>query len=752
MKDKPLLLIPSILVYKATTWLINAVVFFAHKTIIGIIYSIKKTIWFIYMFFKYLGIYSYKLVLLILKGIRSIIVGIYTAFKITCIFIYRILKTIIMYIYKFLRQLTIIVYRIIKYIFVMLYNLFKYSFMGVYKLLKYIIIGIYELIRYILIGIYAILKYISIKVYKFIKYFIKGFKVISYIEYIFLKYVAKGILFFIILIPYLYNIKVEWLVKISERQKKNNILNNKLKEEREKLKVQLRIEKEEREKELKKALLEAKKEARLRKIKEKERNNYVNENVKIERKKLADYINDFLKILMDIPAKIKGYAIKRYNNFSFIKNAKNKEEIHREALMINFEGDDAEKSDQKKVYEYVGKSPDGKLVKSYFEAFSKVEVHSFLLSEGFEVYSITTSKWIQFLYGSTSASRFRMKGKDLIFFLAQLSTYIKSGITLVEALRILSHQYKKKSHQKMFKALIYDLTMGDNFSDALTKRGNVFPKLLINMVKASEMTGSLPEALDDMESYYTESDKTRKQMITAMMYPSIIFVISIAVITFIMVYVIPKFVSIYESVDANSIPAFTLWVLNLSDYLKSNLIMIFVVAIIVILIFAYLYRNVQLFRSLVQWIMMHVPVVDNIVIYNEVTMFTKTFASLLKHNVFITDSMEILNKMTSNEIFKMIILDTITNLAKGEKISLAFKDHWAIPLPAYEMIVTGERTGQLAEMMQKVSDYYQELHANAVGRLKTFMEPVLIIFLTGVVGVIVLSIVIPMFSLYSAIG
>ena len=132
-------------------------------------------------------------------------------------------------------------------------------------------------------------------------------------------------------------------------------------------------------------------------------------------------------------------------------------------------------------------------------------------------------------------------------------------------------------------------------------------------------------------------------------------------------------------------------------------------------------------------------------------MFTKTFASLLSHNVFITDSMEILNKITDNEIYKMLILDTITNLAKGEKISLAFKDHWAFPVPAYEMITTGERTGQLAEMMSKVSAYYQELHRNAVTRIKTFIEPALILFLTFTVGGIVLSIVIPMFSYYSAI-
>ena len=172
----------------------------------------------------------------------------------------------------------------------------------------------------------------------------------------------------------------------------------------------------------------------------------------------------------------------------------------------------------------------------------------------------------------------------------------------------------------------------------------------------------------------------------------------------------------------------------------------------VIFIFVWLYKNVKLFRTMIQWMLMKLPIVGNVIIYNEVTMFTKTFASLLKHNVFITDSMEILNKITNNEIWKMIILDTITNLAKGDKISLAFQDHWAVPIPAYEMIVTGERTGQLPEMMQKVSDYYQELHKNQVGRIKAFVEPILILFLTGAVGLIVMSIIIPMFGMYSQLS
>ena len=152
-----------------------------------------------------------------------------------------------------------------------------------------------------------------------------------------------------------------------------------------------------------------------------------------------------------------------------------------------------------------------------------------------------------------------------------------------------------------------------------------------------------------------------------------------------------------------------------------------------------------------QWVFMHIPVIKEVIIYNEVTMFSKTFASLLAHNVYITDSMDILNRVTNNEIYKMMILDTVANLARGDKISAAFKDQWAFPIPAYEMIVTGEKTGQLAEMMARVSQYYQSLHKNTVSRIKALVEPILIIFLTFSVGAILLAVIIPMFNMYQQV-
>src|SRR5574344_3112762 len=203
--------------------------------------------------------------------------------------------------------------------------------------------------------------------------------------------------------------------------------------------------------------------------------------------------------------------------------------------------------------------------------------------------------------------------------------------------------------------------------------------------------------------------------------------------------------------DNAELPGITVFITDLSHFLATNYLYLIIGIVIIVIGFRYLYKSVKLFRTLVQYVLMHTPVIKNIIIYNEVTMFTKTFASLLRHNVFITDTMEILNKITNNEIYKSMILDTITNLAKGDKISLAFENNWAFPIPAYEMIVTGEKTGQLAEMMQKVSDYYQELHKNEVTRLKAYIEPILIVGLTGCVGVIVLAVVVPMFNMYQQI-
>ena len=380
-----------------------------------------------------------------------------------------------------------------------------------------------------------------------------------------------------------------------------------------------------------------------------------------------------------------------------------------------------------------------------------MEVYTYLTGEGYTVLSIETSKYIELFYGPSEFNNFRFKNKDLIFWLTQLSTYLKAGITLTDSMRILGKQMSKNPRKKkVFDSIIYNLTLGEYFSSSLEKQRNSFPALLISMLKAAEATGELEETLDDLADYYTELENTRKAMINAMSYPAIISVFSIAVIVFIMLYVIPQFEGVYASTGA-TLNGYTLWILNLSKFFDTNFALIIGGLVIIISIIIILYKKVKSFRKNFQIFAMKIPIFGKIIIYKEMNIFAKTFASLLKNNVFITDSMNLLSEITTNEVYKEIMFRTVNNIARGEKISTSFKDQWAVPEVAYYMIVTGESTGELAAMMSKVADYYQTEHKTIINNMKNFIEPVMIIFLAVVVGGIVLAVILPMFSLYSQI-
>ena len=432
-------------------------------------------------------------------------------------------------------------------------------------------------------------------------------------------------------------------------------------------------------------------------------------------------------------------------------NAKKLKE--RDLLISEINKQDSVRTEYPNTYRYSARDSDGHDVIGYLVAFTKQEVFNFLESEGYTVYKLENNKFIELFYGQKNFSKKKLKTKDLIFWLTQLSTYLKSSIPLTDAMRILGIQMGKKDQYKkrLFDAIVYQLIMGESFSDALLKQGNAFPSLLINMIKAAEATGEIEATLDDMANYYNEIETTRKQMISALTYPTAVMIFSIAVITFILLYVVPQFSGIYESagVELNGL---TLFVMSASDFLKKNIMIIILILVVIFLIIYYLYRNVKSIRYALQKFAMKLPLFGKIIIYNEMTIFTKTFSSLLKNNVFITESMEILTKITNNEIYKEIMFNTINNIAAGEKISTSFKDNWAIPEVAYYMIVTGESTGELAEMMAKVSLYYQEEHKNIINSLKSLIEPIMIIFLAVVVGGVVLSVIIPMFSLYGQIS
>ncbi len=436
-------------------------------------------------------------------------------------------------------------------------------------------------------------------------------------------------------------------------------------------------------------------------------------------------------------------------NNSNSKKADAKRQKNLQLKVMELSPQDAIKNAQNIRYQYKVRDNKGNIVTGKLDALSKVDVHSFLMSQGYAVLEIKEDEMFNKL-GLVQLTTRQMKDKELNFFLTQLSTYIKAGIPLVDSINILAKQAKDKKTKNLYNRLVFELTTGQTLSEALNKQGAVFPKLLINMVKTSELTGNLTGVLDDMADYYKTADENRKQIISAMTYPTVIFIIAIIVLVYIILYVVPEFTEMYAQIGSE-LPPITVMIVNLSDFLASNLLYVILVILSVFAILTILYKYVTTFRYWVQWLTMHIPVVKNLVIYKEIIMFTKTFASLINYDVFITDSMEILGKITDNEIYKGLIRDAVMNLSNGNGVSPAFKDHWAFPPIAYEMLLTGERTGRLGVMMEKVSNYYNNEQKNLVTQLKSLIEPIMIIFLAVVVGIVLLAVVIPMFSMYDQI-
>ena len=399
-------------------------------------------------------------------------------------------------------------------------------------------------------------------------------------------------------------------------------------------------------------------------------------------------------------------------------------------------------------YKYTVKLNNGQIYRGNFDAESIEDVKLFLSNEGYEIIDITPASKFEL---DINIGSNKIKTGELSFALIQLSTYIKAGIPLIDSMRILSRQTSKKNVRKIYDRVVFELVMGEDFSRALEKQGEAFPRILINMVKTAEMTGDLAGTLDEMADYFTKIEKSRKQMISALVYPTVIFLLAIAAMTFVILFVVPQFVGMFKDNNAE-LPGITKFVIAFSNFLSSKWFIVLIVLIGIIIIYRLLFKNVRAFRKVMQTIYMKTPVIGKIIIYNEVATFTRTFASLLNHSVYITDSMEILSTISNNEIYKEMINRTLIGLSKGAKISDSFEGEWAFPNVAYEMLVTGESTGQLGLMMEKVADHYGDLHTNAVTALKSLVEPVIIIFLAGGVGFIILSIILPMFSLYNQLG
>ena len=277
-------------------------------------------------------------------------------------------------------------------------------------------------------------------------------------------------------------------------------------------------------------------------------------------------------------------------------------------------------------FNYIVKNEFGETIKGSFEGPSLEAVKVFLEGEYEDVLSIKPrEKWdIDINIGG------KFKADTLAFFLTQLATYLRAGITLVDGIRIMVKQTVKPYEKKVYSKIVYSLVGGDTFSKALSLQSKVFPEFLISMVKTSELTGDLPSVLDEMADYYTKIDKNKRSLRAALSYPLIIFMVAIGAVVFLLTEVVPKFQDMFSSVNGK-LPGITIFVLQMSSLIQKYGLFLFIALIISVSMFIWYYKNNRLFKKKVQTVFMKFPIFGELIICNEVSNLTRTFATLLNH-------------------------------------------------------------------------------------------------------------------------
>ncbi|WP_078555372.1 type II secretion system F family protein [Bacillus alkalicellulosilyticus] len=397
-------------------------------------------------------------------------------------------------------------------------------------------------------------------------------------------------------------------------------------------------------------------------------------------------------------------------------------------------------------YRYKGRNRRGKTVQGKLQAESEREIRLQLRDQGImalEVKELSGALHKEISIGSG------VKPQDFVIYMRQFATLLKAGITVVEATEILAEQTSSKALKKVLMQVETELRSGNPLSESCEQHPKVFPPLYINMIKAGEIGGNLDEVLDRLAFYYEKQYKLVQKVKSAITYPAAVGVVTVAVVIFLLSSVVPTFATMFESFDAE-LPALTQFVLAAGDVVQSYWWTIIVFVLVVIIGFKVINDNKQS-RLYLHFIILKTPLFGKLLQKAELARVTRTLSSLFSSAVPVLQAMVIVEKVVKNNVIKNVIRDSRSSLEKGESLSKPMEESWVFPPLVTQMISVGESTGALDAMLDKVAEFYEDEVDTATEQLKSLIEPILIVVLAGVVGVIVMSIMIPMFKVFDAI-
>ena len=399
------------------------------------------------------------------------------------------------------------------------------------------------------------------------------------------------------------------------------------------------------------------------------------------------------------------------------------------------------------VFLWEGKTRQGNIQKGEISANNKDEVLALLRRQNIMPVDVKAKpREIKFSFGAQ-----KVTDKDIVIFTRQLATMIDAGLPLVQCLEILGSQTENKSLAKIIVQVRSDVESGATFADALKKHPKAFDNLYVNMVAAGEAGGILDTILGRLASYMEKFAKIKKQIKSAMIYPSVIMFVAVAVVAILMIFVVPMLANMFKEMG-QALPLPTRIVIAISDFLSGWGGLIVLISFILFIVGIQQWRKTESGLRATDRIAMNIPVMGMLIRKVAVAKFTRTMGTLLTSGVPILEGLIIVARTAGNKIIEEAIMVTRQSVSEGKTLAEPLNKSKVFPPMVNQMIAVGEATGALDNMLNKIADFYDEEVDSAVAALTSLLEPMLMIFLGVTVGFVIIAMYMPIFQMGALAG
>ncbi|MBU0534310.1 MAG: type II secretion system F family protein [Candidatus Omnitrophica bacterium] len=400
------------------------------------------------------------------------------------------------------------------------------------------------------------------------------------------------------------------------------------------------------------------------------------------------------------------------------------------------------------VFEYKALNKSGRAIKGIIDASSLEEARDKLREQSLfpvEVGTVTQSS-----AGRNSLSFRRTSNEDIALFSHQLASLIKGGLPLLSSLNAIAEQMGSHYLRRVVLGLAESVKEGKLFAESLSLFSRVFSPIYINMVKSGEETGSLADILLRISALMRESINLRNKVRNALIYPVVIGFVSMGVLIFLMIVVVPTLSGLFEQMN-RTLPPLTLGLINVSNFLKDYWIIVLSAVVVLIVVFVWLLR-IKKTREKIDNLKLKLPIIGEILRKSLVANFARTVSTLRKGGVTIITSLELAKDAVRNEVMSEAIYQAKEDISRGDSMSKALRKSGVFPPLFLHMVEVGEKSGNLEHMLDDISNSYEEEVTMALNRFTTLLEPLVIITMGLIVGIIAISILLPIFEMNQIIG